>query len=191
MSTVAALDNCMKQNMNNPFANQASHKWYVVYSRSRSEKIVERRLQEKGFTTFLPMVRCLKQWSDRKKLVDEPLFKSYVFVHIPRVYCYEAVSTLGIVKMISICGEPVEVSEKDMEIIKRGIGYQGVEVSEEAFNLGDKVIIMKGGLKGITGIVVEIRGQHRVAVKLESLGLSMLVDIPTSNLQKINSTQEY
>jgi len=72
-------------------------KWYAVYTKSRTEKKLTGRLNEKGIESYLPLRKTLKQWSDRKKIVEEPLISSYVFVNIQNSRYYDVLNTQGAV----------------------------------------------------------------------------------------------
>ena len=78
--------------------------WYAVYTKPRNEKKLAERLNGKGIEAYLPMRRTLKQWSDRKKMVDEPLISSYVFVNVLQEHYFEVLNTPGAVKYIWFCG---------------------------------------------------------------------------------------
>jgi transcriptional antiterminator RfaH len=160
--------------------------WIVAYTKSRAEREVDSRLREKGITSFLPLKKTFKQWSDRKKWVEEPLFSSYVFVNVGKTDYYKAVSTTGIVRFLTNSGRPVQISDKEIEIIKKATSdYKSVELSGQKYSIGDKVLITQGSLRGTTGILVEFRGKYRVAIRIDSLGFSLLVDISINNLRLI------
>ena len=76
-------------------------KWYAIYTRPRAEKQVCQRLVEQGIEAYLPIRKTMRQWSDRKKMVEVPLFTSYVFVHIDRRFYDDVVRTHGVVKYIT------------------------------------------------------------------------------------------
>lgn len=160
--------------------------WYVAYTKSRAEKEVERRLADKKISSFLPMVKRLKQWSDRKKWIEEPLFKSYIFVNANQLEYYKAITTTGIVKFITCNGKPVKMRQSEIEIIKKAISVDNeAEFVNEKFNIDDRVIVVKGALEGESGVLVEFRSRHRVAVYIDTLDISLLVNIPLHYLHKV------
>ena len=75
--------------------------WYALYTRPRHEKTVYERLSEKEFDTYLPLVKRVSQWKDRKKKIEEPLFKSYLFCNFEYKYRFDVLETNGIVKIIN------------------------------------------------------------------------------------------
>ena len=133
--------------------NPAKH-WYALYVKSRSEKKVLTQLEEQGFEAFLPLVTHVKQWSDRKKKVEEPLFKSYVFVHSTDKEHYPILNVYGVVKFVTFEHKAVVVPDNQILAIKRYIN----DFQEEENNLkntelkeGQMVRIIAGPLMGLTG----------------------------------------
>jgi transcriptional antiterminator RfaH len=164
--------------------NNAS--WVVAYTRSRAEKEVDLRLGEKGLISYLPVIKSLRQWSDRKKWIEVPLFKSYVFVNVNKTDYYKAITTTGIIRFITNCGKPLKVSDQEIDVIRKiADNYSQIEICRHKFSIGDRVLITKGSLKGTNGILVEFRGKHRVAIMIGSLGFSLLLDISLDHLQLI------
>jgi transcriptional antiterminator RfaH len=160
--------------------------WYVAYTRSRYEHVLERLLNNINISAYIPKHRYIKQWSDRKKLVEEPLFKSYVFVHATPLEYHLSVTIPGFVRYVHHCGKPAVISEKEMEFIRiASEKYENIEIVENKWAIGDRAIIVKGALKGHLGTIVQFRGKYRVAFSIESLGLALLVDMPISYLEKI------
>jgi transcriptional antiterminator RfaH len=160
--------------------------WIVAYTRPRAEKDVESKLKGKGINCYLPLKKTLRQWSDRKKWVEEPLFRSYVFLYVTKTEYYKAVSTTGIVRFITNCGKPLYVKDEEIVIIKNATShYQEVEIIRHKFSIGDKVIITEGALKGTKGILLEYKGKYRVAINIGSLGYSLIIDIAINKLQLI------
>jgi len=89
-----------------PFPNKI---WYAVYTRSRTEKQTQELLLRSGIEVYLPLVKNLKQWSDRKKWVEEPLFRSYLFVHISPAEYYDVLNIPGAVRYITFEGKAVAI----------------------------------------------------------------------------------
>ncbi len=159
--------------------------WYVLYTAPRAEKKVQIELQKKKIKTFLPLQRTLKQWSDRKKWVEEPLFKSYLFVEteLEKNY-YEILNTNGVVKFINFEKKPVIVNPKDIETIQLLLGYtEGLETTEENFDLGQKVEVVAGPLLGLNGLLVQKNGTNHFMMELETIHQKILVNIPSNFLR--------
>ncbi len=158
-------------------------KWRVLYTKSRQEKKVAKLLSEMGIVYYLPTQKVLKQWSDRKKKVEEVLFKSYVFVNLDARNYYEALKVPGVVKYVSFEGKAVSISEKQIETIKNTINNElEFEISTEYFKKGDLLTIKKGPLKGATGEVVSWSGKKRLLVRITEIGYSLVVHLPLDDL---------
>ena len=107
-------------------------KWYALYTKSRTEKKVYQLLTEKGIDTYLPLIKTLKQWSDRKKWVEEPLFRSYIFIKITEKERLNAIRTDGVVRMITFQGKPVSIPNKQIEAVRAYINEGEDRIEKEA-----------------------------------------------------------
>ena len=159
-------------------------KWFAVYTNPRAEKKIYAELVKKGITAYLPLLRTLKLWSDRKKWVEEPLFKSYLFVHISDKMYYDVLNTPGVVRYVAFEGKAVPVPEQQIEAIRYYLSSEDLpmEVSTELAP-GQVVEVLKGPMRGLRGDLVEIAGRHKVKVEISAIGQSILVVIPMSQLQ--------
>jgi transcriptional antiterminator RfaH len=166
-------------------SNTDTHNWYPVYTHPRAEKKAYRALVSKGITAYLPLHRQLKQWSDRKKWVEEPLIRSYLFVYIKRSEQTEVLMTKGIARFIYFSGEIATMPNRQIEELKLIIAspYE-LEVTEEDLQPGEKIVIKAGPLKGITGQVISYRSQKQLALRLESLGCSIIVQVAASLIDR-------
>ena len=164
--------------------------WYALYTKSRNEKKAHAALLSSGIESFLPLIKNLKQWSDRKKWVEEPLFRSYLFVHITPKEYYPVLNTFGIVKYITFQGKAVEVPPGQILAIKQYIDTEDFSVeTEKHFEVGDKVEIYRGPLMGLTGNLVRMKGNQKVRIEIESIGHSIMLTIPQSYLRVIKIQQ--
>lgn len=160
--------------------------WYAVYVKSRNEKKVNQLFEEFGFESYLPLVKTLKQWSDRKKWVEEALFKSYLFVHITPSQYYDVLNTPGVVKYITFERKAVAVPEKQILAIKQFLNNEEDKSMVLAhFEIGNKIEINKGSLIGLQGYLVKLQGKQKVKVEIESVGQSIILTIPKSHLKII------
>ena len=160
-------------------------KWYAVYVKSRYEKKTFKLLEEKHIETYLPLINRLKQWSDRKKMVEEPLFKSYVFVRTDLKDYFEILNTPGIVRFVCFEGKPVPVPENQLVAVKSYIGeFDGEEEIDRLQDLheGQLVEITYGQMKGLIGRLVEIKGKQRLLVNIEAVGQSLPISISRSQV---------
>lgn len=159
--------------------------WLVAYTKPRNEKKVLERLQAMGIDVYLPLQRTLKQWSDRKKWVNEPLFRSYIFVRPTLKEYYSVVQTDGVVRYVSFAKQVSKVPNSTIEQIKYLLNEPGVniEVSQEHFAPGTHITISMGAMRGMEGEVVEHRGTQKLIVRMESISHSILVTLPRSYVE--------
>jgi transcriptional antiterminator RfaH len=166
-----------------------ANQWFAVYTRSRYEKKVASDLLEKGTEAWAPLIKSLRQWSDRKKMVEVPLFNSYIFVHTSNTKIKDVIREVpGAVYVVSFSGRPTVIPDSEIEDLKKLLGTsERFEVSTETFSVGEKVEVMEGPLKGLKGIFVDYRGQKRTVIRIDAINQSMLIDINPSLIKK---TQE-
>ena len=161
-------------------------KWLAVYTRSRHEKLLRDELLKKGVETFLPVRKVERHWSDRKKIIEEPLFSSYLFVKIPWTERFQVLNTVGAVRFIGVRqGNPVEVPEKEIETIRQFVSQ---EIKMDPFpylKAGARVYIRSGPMKGAEGFVVYKNQRCRLVISLDLLMQSISVEIDQSLVEAI------
>jgi transcriptional antiterminator RfaH len=155
--------------------------WYPVYIRPRAEKKACQALTNKGLETYLPLHRQLKQWSDRKKWVEEPFIKSYLFVHIKEHQQTEVLMTKGVSRFIYFSGKIASMPQRQIDDLKLVMASPfELEITEEDLQPGEKVMIKAGPLKGLLGEIISYRSQKQLALRLENLGYSIIIHIAAS-----------
>ena len=161
-------------------------KWFAAYTRSKAEKKVARELQKQGIEHYLPLVKTLKQWSDRKKKVEEPLIRSYIFVRITTKEYLPVLQTSGVVNIISFSGKPVPVPDWQITNLKI---LQGSELpvthEERDFTAGEAVRITQGTLEGLRGIIVQIKGHQKLVISIQALNYNLSIDIDHAFVEKV------
>ncbi len=165
---------------------KAEKVWYALYVKSRTEKKVAIELAGGGFDYYLPLEKRLKQWSDRKKWVEEPLFRSYIFVYITQKEYYKVLQTRGVVKYISFEGKAVAVPQQQIDAIK--IYLQEIDPilnEDQQWEEGKEVEVMTGKLIGLKGILIKANGKNRVKVEIEVVGSAIILNIPRKQLRII------
>lgn len=160
-------------------------KWHPVYTRSRAEKKAYQALINKGIETYLPLHRQLKQWSDRKRWIDEPFIRSYLFVKITDQQQTEVLMTKGISRFIYFSNKIASMPDRQIEELKLLMAspYE-LEITEDDVQTGEKVIIKAGPLKGLTGEMVSYRSQKQLILRLENLGCSIIVNVAASLISR-------
>ena len=162
-----------------------THKWYPVYTNPRAEKKAHQALLNKGIETYLPLRRQLKQWSDRKKWVDEPFIKSYLFVHIAEHEQTEVLMTRGISRFIYFGSKIAPMPDRQIDDLKLLMTSSlELEITEENLLPGEKIIIKAGPLKGMTGEIISYRSQRQLALRLENLGCSVIIHVAASLIDR-------
>ena len=158
--------------------------WYAIYTKARNEKKVSELLDRDGISNYLPLMKRIKIWSDRKKMVEEPLFSSYVFVYISEKEHLKVLQVPGVVRYISFEGKKVQIRDEQIEAIKKYVdtGEEFVE-NESDFIPGKRVKVFRGALKGLEGMLVEILGKQRVKVEIDAIGQSVYIKIPIGSLE--------
>lgn len=160
--------------MNKP---EGKKKWYAVYTRSRWEKKVHGLLEDKGVECYCPLNKVRHKWSDRYKIVEEPLFKSYVFVRINLSEQQTVRFTAGVMNFVYWLGKPAVVRNKEIETIKRFLNrYDNVIVEPAEVKVGQEVIIPSGIFMDQRGRVADIRNK-RVVLWLSDLGVNLVVHL--------------
>ena len=161
-------------------------RWYAIYTKSRTEKKVASDLAEKGVEVYLPLLKTLKQWSDRKKWVEEPLFRSYLFVRILDRNYIEVLQTDGVVRFITFRQERIPVPDQQIEAVKAYLNEDS-QINLEEFNYqpGDRVEVVRGPMQGLLGVLIMIKGKQRVLVEIESIGQRLIINLPKSLLKQL------
>jgi len=170
---------------------QVNRKWYAIYTRPRWEKKVNLLLAEKGVESYCPLNKVKRKWSDRLKIVEEPLFKSYVFVKIDDGEKTVVRMTHGVVNFVYWNKKPAIVKEKEIQTIKRFLDeHENIQVYAKELKLNDRVRITSGSLMDQEGRVVDVR--HKVVkVAIDSLGYILVAFIDRSKLTSVQSKSNH
>jgi len=164
--------------------------WYAVYTKSRYEKKLASSLQEKGIEAYVPLRKVLKQWSDRKKMVDEPLIRSYCFVKVGKQQYFEVLNTPGAVRYVWFSGKPATIPEKQINVLKV-IAGSDIEVETLSGNIepGTLVRVIAGPLIGLTGELIRHAGKNKVIIRIDHFDTSLSLTISPLLLEKVISNQ--
>jgi transcription antitermination factor NusG len=153
--------------------------WYAIYTKSRMEKKVALRLQEAGIDCYCPVTKRKKQWSDRKKIVDEVLFRSYVFVNIDLAKQSDVVrKTFGVVNFVYWLSKPAVIQDVEILAIQQFLSdHVEVEVLGATVQVGDFITIDTGPLKGKTAEVMGLKNKNEVRLRIDSLGFELVAKL--------------
>lgn len=172
--------------MNASATHKNEKKWFALYVASRQEKNACRLLNEKGMEAYVPLVKTMRQWSDRKKMVEFPMLNGYVFVKINALEKENVLQTKGIVCFVRAEGRDAEVREEEISRLKQleQLGYH-VEANpyHQKLHRGDKIMITSGPLKGCEGFIVSGNEKANFEILLESIGYTLKVKLPAAVLK--------
>lgn len=160
--------------------------WYALYVKSRNEKKVDKLLTQNALDTYLPLVRKVKKWSDRKKIVYEPLFPSYVFVYIEdqkdfaRALCVD-----GACGFIRFGAQFARIREEEINNIKILLdgNLENIEMSSTLPKIGDVRKIHYGLLQGLECEVVKVNNVNKILVRVDSIHMNITAVMPMAYLQ--------
>ena len=158
--------------------------WLAIYTKPRWEKKIDSVLVRKGIESWCPLQKIERKWSDRKKVIEEPLFKSYVFVHIDESEKTRVLMTDGVLNFVHYLGKPAVIREEEIDLIKKYLTEKEASFSVqslEGFDENTRIKVNHGIFMDNEGTVVR-GGKKKVYVKLESLGQVMIVEIPVEYL---------
>jgi transcription antitermination factor NusG len=153
--------------------------WYALHTRPRHERVVENRLREQGMETFLPTIRESHRWSDRKKVVEVPLFSCYVFVRCAlnadeRTKVYRVESALG---FVGTRGAGVPIPDEQIESV-RAVLSQTVPCRSHPFlKVGQRVRVCGGAMDGVEGVFLSENGDHSLVISVDVIQRSLAVRI--------------
>lgn len=151
--------------------------WYVLYTKSRTEIKTAGRLNDLGFEVYCPVITELHQWSDRKKKVTVPLFKSYIFVRMETKDRNLVFDAPGVVSYLFWLGERAVVKDQEINVIRKWLECDGVDEARiDVLNAGDRVTLSKGAFKDQEAIVEEV-GKKTLRLILPKLGCVLQVKI--------------
>ena len=160
-----------------------TRKWLAIYTRPRWEKKVNQLLKEKGLESYCPLNKVRRKWSDRVKIVEEPLFKSYVFVKVSDDDRTAVRMTSGAINFVYWQGKPAVIKEKEISAIKRFLDeYENVEARSSAdLKVNQRVRVTDGSLMDQEGKVIDLR-RKTARVSIDSLGYTLVAYIDRSKL---------
>jgi transcription antitermination factor NusG len=159
--------------------------WYVVYTRPRWEKKVAELLSRKDIENYCPLNKVQKQWHDRKKIISEPLFTSYVFVQASSIQMNAVRETNGIINFVYWLGKPAVIRKEEIEAIRDFVNeYKNIQLEKTRVNINDQVKIVYGPLINMEGRVLEV-SNRTVKIYLPSLGYALCTQVDRDNIQLI------
>ena len=165
-------------------------KWIAVYTKSRHEQIVVNELNNKNIEAYCPMFKEKRQWSDRKKWVEFPLFSSYLFANIELKNSIFVLQTQGVSSLVKFGEEIAIVQDEVINAIKLAIDGGYKLTPAEYFIAGSEVEVIEGPMNGVKGIVVQLKGKDRLVIKIDAIQQALSIDIDSRFIKNIKSSSD-
>ena len=164
--------------------------WHALYVRSRSEKKVLSQLEEMGIEAYLPLVTKIKKWSDRRKKIEEPLFKSYVFVRSNAKEDLPILNVYGVLKFVTFEREAVVVPDNQIVAIKKFVedyehGEEYKMRNTEDLKVGQKVRIINGPMKNLVGTLETICNKRHLIVYIDVVGQYLPIHLSRAKVEPV------
>lgn len=164
-------------------------KWYVIKTNVHSEIKVHDRLEKDGFEIYLPLIKTIKIWSDRKKKVTKPLIASTLFIHVSHkdlryIYPYQ-----GVHSVLTYLGKPAVVKDHEinnLRLLLQENSFIDVESTTE-FVAGETVQVIRGSFQGMIGTAIETEKRFRLLIDIQSLGTGFVVNVPKNCVRKLKN----
>lgn len=152
--------------------------WRVLQTRSRSEKKVAERLARLEVACYLPQQKRKKQWSDRVKIVEEPLFPGYLFVQFDEALRYPMLNTDGVVRIVSFGGRYAEVSDAQVNALRELTHLENdVTIVDAGLQAGQLVKITSGPFKDLEGTLVRHNGKGTLIIEIAAIGKGVVLEL--------------
>ena len=165
-----------------PFQPQQQVNWYAIHTRSRHEKVVRDQLAHQGIEPFLPTLRRINRWKDRKKVIEFPLFPGYCFARFAWNERLSVLKATGVVRIIGFADRPVPVPEGEIGALKRLVEASLPYDHHPFLREGMRVRVIRGPLEGVEGFLVRKEKDCRVIISVNLIARSAAVSIAASDL---------
>jgi len=168
-------------------SDQKCRPWFALQVRSRLERSIAANLQAQGYECFLPTYKARRRWSDRVKEVEFPLFPGYLFSRFDLQDRLPVLVTPGVLQIVGIGRNPVPVDENEINSVRRIVRSGFPRQPWPFLQLGDRVRIERGPLYGIEGILLGLKGHHRIVVSVSLLQRSVALEIDEAWVRRVHA----
>lgn len=163
--------------------------WYVVYTRARAEKKVKEEMEHFAIEAYVPLQKVVRQWKDRKKTVEEPLIRSYVFVKVTPSKRDTVFQSMHAVRYVMFEGKPAIVPDNQIMALKRLVEAEvPLEATIHGYRPGEKVKVIYGPMSGISGEFVSIGSEKKFLLRIDNIGYSLVAKIPAAWVEKVEGS---
>lgn len=161
------------------------NKWYALYTKPRAEKKVLEQFRNLGIEAYLPLNRELRRWSDRKRWIEVPVISSYIFISIPESEYRRVFEVKGIVGYVCHKGEAVVIPDHEIEAMRKTVENKlDFSIQVGRIQKGQTITITSGPLKGVTGVVTNIKGTRKLYLHISHIGYSLVVDLHSDTVSE-------
>lgn len=168
-----------------PLPENLTHPWFAIRVRSNYERVLSSYLESRDFHQYLPLYRDRRQWSDRVREIDLPLFAGYVFCRLDPERTSQVLGAPGVVNIVGYGAKPEPIAEHEIAAIRK-LSESGLRYGPHPFlNIGQRVQVRCGPLKGLQGFLLQADRQHRLIVSLDMLQRSVVTHIDRLDIEPI------
>lgn len=165
--------------------------WFVIYTKSRNEKLVASELRKRGIEVYCPIRKVARKWSDRVKIVEEPFFRCYCFVNLEEKERHLVFGVPGVVRYLFWLNQPAVVRQNEIDIIKNLLNdfdHESIKVVD--LSVSDTIVIDSGVFSSQEAIILSKQGKN-IIVRIESLGMSISIDLSKNKVKKVAKNHSY
>jgi transcription antitermination factor NusG len=166
--------------------NSHSYQWFAARVRSNFERVTAAHLRERGFQEFTPTYLVERHWSDRKKLIDQVLFPGYVFCRIDFQDRGKVLTVPGLVGLVGAGKTPLPIPDSEIEAIRKLVRSGNLVTPWPFLEIGQRVLIERGPLAGIEGILDGSKGRSRLVVSINMLQRSISAEVDRSWIRAVS-----
>jgi transcription antitermination factor NusG len=164
--------------------------WYIYYTYPKSERIIKKEFDTSNFEVFLPLHKVQRQWSDRVKILEVPLFPNYIFIRSRKNDIYSIIKHPRIVKYVAFEGRPARIKDEEIFLIQKLLSTGNNIKIDSSITVGDKVKIKMGPLQGFTGVLVEKKGSKRFGIKLSEFNNIISIEVELGDLERVGASEK-
>ncbi|QQS35797.1 MAG: UpxY family transcription antiterminator [Ignavibacteriales bacterium] len=171
--------------------NELTHQrhWFALYTKPRSEFKAAKQIEEAGVEFYLPSVTRLKQWSDRKKKVTEPLLRGYIFIFADEKERILSLTQPSVVRCVSDKGSPAKIPAWQIDNLRKMLQTETEYIIKEGLVPGVRIRILDGPFKDVVAVYREEANEKTIAVSIELLNRSVLAHLPKESSYEILKEQ--
>jgi transcriptional antiterminator RfaH len=152
--------------------------WNLIYTSPKMEKKIYEELCKSSIDAFLPLQKMLRQWSDRKKMVEMPLFSRYIFVKANAIEQWKILSIKGVMHYVSFGGAMAKIKDEVVDNLKLLSNKQNVFVEGiSPLEVGNQLEVKEGIFKGLKGEIISRNGKKKLLVRIEALASACYVEL--------------